>query len=111
MVDRCANDVAGNYVTSIYEFTGTSVADGVWCYFGDTMGFGMFALLWFGFAGIAIYEFSESVVLPIVIGLLVSVIVLPLVPGIGFSFFHSALVLIIVGVTLIMLRRMDRSTN
>lgn len=108
----CSDNVGvDQYATTIAEFTGTKAADGVFCFLTDQIGVGLFLLTFFGVAFVSIIIFSETLALPIVLAVLVSVTLLPALPGVGVSFFGGVLALLFAAGVLWFFRRLERNTQ
>jgi hypothetical protein len=67
--------------------------EGTTCYYGDQLGVQVFFLIFFGVTFLALYNTSDSVLLPMVVVIVLAPILATLLPGIGLQFVLTILLL------------------
>lgn len=110
MSPDCAS-VGGEYMETIAAFTGTNFFDGVYCFYADQVGATLLAMFVLGSVTIGMIRWSETIVLPVVVAIIVSPIVLVALPVVATNLFGIAVVLMIPIALLLVARRIDRSVG
>lgn len=83
--------------------------DAVYCHFSGQMGELLFGLMVFGTLAFAMYIYSDTVIVPFVVTLILAGVVLALLPAVVSQVAIVAIILVGVGSVIVLLLRMSRA--
>lgn len=95
----------GDY-PNYYEFLAEGqIFDAIYCPFGDVMGGALFAFIFFGGIVMATYVYSDGIVLPLTMVVLLGAVIITQLPGVVVQIVVAALLLTIAGSAYLLIQR------
>lgn len=95
----------GDY-SNYYEFlVEGQIFDAIYCPFGDVMGGALFALIFFGGIIMATYIYSDGVVLPLTMTVILGAVIVTQLPSVAVQLVVAALLLTLAGSAYLLIQR------